>query len=174
MPRSALQAAPIGLFCVRFLAALQAVWPGLTQKEGCVETGNAIAFTSTCHSGWFWNGLVCLQPSTLRLNKTAPEPSRLVDARARRAASHRLVRAERRPALGADHARSCPLSYPHFGGGFTVHQPSPGRFIWSGTRHLRTPPRGPGDLRSPALRAPGPLSLHPAAFQRGAAVRRLP
>jgi hypothetical protein len=39
------------------VAALQAVWPGLTQKEACVETGNAIAFASTYHSAWFWNGV---------------------------------------------------------------------------------------------------------------------
>jgi hypothetical protein len=33
---------------------------------------------------------------------------------ARRAASQRLVRAKCQPALGADHALSCPLSDPHF------------------------------------------------------------
>jgi hypothetical protein len=39
------------------VAALQAVWPGLARKKACVETGNAIAFASTYHSTWFWNGV---------------------------------------------------------------------------------------------------------------------
>jgi len=39
------------------VAALQAVWPGLTQKEASAEIGNAISFASTYHSEWFWRGV---------------------------------------------------------------------------------------------------------------------
>jgi hypothetical protein len=38
------------------VAALQAVWP-LPWKEASVEVGNAIAFASTDHGEWFWEGV---------------------------------------------------------------------------------------------------------------------
>jgi hypothetical protein len=39
------------------VAALQAVWPGLTQKEASAEATNAIAYASSNHTKWFWSGV---------------------------------------------------------------------------------------------------------------------
>jgi hypothetical protein len=39
------------------VAALQAVWPGLTWKEASAEAVNAVAFASTYHAKWFWRGV---------------------------------------------------------------------------------------------------------------------
>jgi hypothetical protein len=39
------------------VAALQAVWAGLTQEDASAEVGNTIAYASTYHSEWFWSGL---------------------------------------------------------------------------------------------------------------------
>jgi hypothetical protein len=37
------------------VAALQAVWPGLTPKEASAEATNAIAYASSNHTKWFWS-----------------------------------------------------------------------------------------------------------------------
>jgi hypothetical protein len=42
---------------VAAVAALQAVWPGLTQKEASDEVANAISYASRHHSEWFWSGV---------------------------------------------------------------------------------------------------------------------
>jgi hypothetical protein len=39
------------------VAALQAVWPGLTWKEASAEAVNAVAYASTYHTEWFWSGV---------------------------------------------------------------------------------------------------------------------
>lgn len=39
------------------VAALQAVWPGVTWKEASAEAVNAVSFASTNHSKWFWSGV---------------------------------------------------------------------------------------------------------------------
>jgi hypothetical protein len=39
------------------VAALQGVWPGLTQKEASAEVVNAISYASTYHSEWLWRGV---------------------------------------------------------------------------------------------------------------------
>jgi hypothetical protein len=39
------------------VAALQAVWPGLTQKEASAEAVNAVAYASSNHTKWFWSGI---------------------------------------------------------------------------------------------------------------------
>ncbi len=39
------------------VAALQAVWSGLTWKEASLEAGHAVSFASTYHKDWFWSGV---------------------------------------------------------------------------------------------------------------------
>ena len=39
------------------VAALQAVWPGLTWKEASAEAVNAVAYASSYHREWFWSGV---------------------------------------------------------------------------------------------------------------------
>ena len=36
------------------VAAVQAVWPGLTWKEASAEAVNAVAYASSYHGEWFW------------------------------------------------------------------------------------------------------------------------
>ena len=38
------------------VAALQAVWP-LSDKEAGLEATNAIAYASSNHTAWFWDGV---------------------------------------------------------------------------------------------------------------------
>jgi hypothetical protein len=38
------------------VAALQAIWP-LAEKEAGQEATNAIAYASTSHARWFWDGV---------------------------------------------------------------------------------------------------------------------
>ena len=39
------------------MAALQAVWPGLTWKEASAEVVNAVHFASVYHKEWLWDGV---------------------------------------------------------------------------------------------------------------------
>jgi hypothetical protein len=68
------------------VAALQAVWPGLTQKEASAEVVNAISYASTYHGEWLWRAggrWLSAGTITLALCPSRPAPRLLASERTR-------------------------------------------------------------------------------------------